>query len=97
MIRYYSEMVKSEKIDEILQQISGLLPQDLRQTSADVRKNLKAGVSASLARMDLVTRQEFEIQSELLARSRALLEQLELRVSELEAERRQDKDNANKA
>lgn len=79
-------MVKTEKIDEIIQQISALLPQDLRQTGADIRKNLKAGVSASLSRMDLVTREEFQIQSELLARSRALLQQLETRVSELEAE-----------
>lgn len=83
-------MKKPEKLDELLQQVSDLLPEDLRQTRQDIRKNLKAGLSSSLSRMDLVTREEFDVQSELLARSRVLLEELEHRVVELEERLKQE-------
>ena len=85
-------MLKPEKLDEIVKQFSGLLPEDLRQTRRDIEKNLKAAMSATLARMDLVTREEFDIQSELLARTRALLQDLETKISELEKQSKQKRD-----
>jgi len=84
MISYHITMLKTEKLDEILQQINDLLPQNVRETRDDIKRNLKAGVSSTLSRMDLVTRQEFDIQTELLARSRVMLEQLEQRITDLE-------------
>lgn len=79
-------MFKTEKFDEVIKQFTQLLPDDLKQAKQDIEKNMKAALSATLARMDLVTREEFDVQSELLARTRALLQDLEARLARLEAE-----------
>ena len=52
----------------------------------DVEKNAKALLGGAFARLDLVTREEFDVQRELLARSRERLAQLEARIAELEAQ-----------
>lgn len=51
----------------------------------DLEKNVKAIMSQGFAKLDLVTREEFDIQAQVLAKTRAKLEQLEARVAELEA------------
>jgi len=51
----------------------------------DLERNARAMVSSAVARLDLVPREEFEIQAKVLARTRERLEQLERRVTELEA------------
>jgi len=58
----------------------------LQQTpAADIQKNLKALLTQQFARMDLVTRDEFDTQAQVLARTRAKLEALEQRLAQLEA------------
>ena len=52
--------------------------------AADLQKNLKALLQQQFARLDLVTREEFDTQSKVLARARARLEELEQRIAELE-------------
>jgi len=52
----------------------------------DIEKNVKAMLSQGFAKLDLVTREEFDIQAQVLARTRAKLEALEARVMELEAQ-----------
>jgi BMFP domain-containing protein YqiC len=51
----------------------------------DIEKNVKALMTQGFAKLDLVTREEFDIQSQVLARTREKLEDLEKRVAELEA------------
>ncbi|GAC1407956.1 MAG: accessory factor UbiK family protein [Burkholderiaceae bacterium] len=53
----------------------------------DLEKNIKTLMSQGFSKLDLVTRQEFDVQTQVLARTRAKLEALELRVAELEAVR----------
>lgn len=53
----------------------------------DLEKNVKAFMSQGFAKLDLVTREEFDIQSQVLAKTREKLEALEKRVAELEAKR----------
>jgi len=77
-------MLKTENIDEFVQQIKALLPKDLRQTKDDLKRNIKAAVKASLTRMDLVTREEYDIQRELLVKTRSLVVDLEEKVKKLE-------------
>ena len=68
-------------IDDISERINAFL----RNTpAADMQKNLKAALTQAFARMDLVTREEFDIQSQVLARTREKLTQLEARVAGLE-------------
>ncbi|MBU0602059.1 MAG: accessory factor UbiK family protein [Gammaproteobacteria bacterium] len=51
----------------------------------DLEKNAKAMASSMFSRLDLVTREEFDVQKDVLARTRVQLEELEARVAELEA------------
>lgn len=52
--------------------------------AADIEKNIKAVLSSIFTRMELVTREEFDVQKEVLARTREKLTQLEARLAELE-------------
>ena len=74
-------MMNTRLIDDISERINAFL----RNTpAADVQKNLKAALTQAFTRMDLVTREEFDIQSQVLARTREKLTQLEARVADLE-------------
>jgi hypothetical protein len=77
-------MLKREKIDEFFREFAKLLPEDLRTYKQDMEKNLKAALNGAFARMDLVTREEFDIQTALLGKTRELLQELEIKVGELE-------------
>ncbi len=69
--------------------ISDALPADIAQ---DVKKNVRAIVQATLDKMDLVTREEMEIQEKVVARTRERLEAIEARLTELEQEQEQGPD-----
>ena len=73
---------KPSFLSELQASISEVLK---RSPAGDLEKNLKAMLNQGFARLDLLTREEFEIQSEVLARTRAKLEALEARVAELES------------
>ena len=60
------------------------LPAGLRDLKQDTARNLRAALHSTLSKMDLVTREEFDIQQGVLARTRAKLETLEKQVAELE-------------
>lgn len=77
-------MSEQAKIDSLIKQVLANLPADLRQAKHDIEINLKAALQKTFARMDLVTREEFDVQSELLSRTRAALEELEKKLAELE-------------
>jgi BMFP domain-containing protein YqiC len=68
-------------LDEINKKISELLA---NTPAVDVQKNLRALLAATFARLDLVTREEFDVQREVLLRAREKITQLEGRVAELE-------------
>jgi BMFP domain-containing protein YqiC len=52
----------------------------------DIEKNVKAMLNQGFSKLDLVTREEFDVQAQILAKTRAKLEALETRVAELEAQ-----------
>ncbi|AEG70356.1 protein of unknown function duf526 [Ralstonia solanacearum Po82] len=54
--------------------------------AADIEKNVRAMMTQGFSKLDLVTREEFDVQSQVLARTRARLEELETRVAQLEAQ-----------
>ncbi len=72
------------KFEEITRQVLDSLPSDLGKIREDVEKNLKAGLQATFSRLELVSREEFDIQIELLSRTRALVEELEKKIDTLE-------------
>lgn len=74
-------MTDPRPLDELAQRISALIA---ATPAKDVEKNLRALLTSALARLDLVTREEFDIQREALARARERLAALEARIAELE-------------
>jgi BMFP domain-containing protein YqiC len=74
----------------LLEDLSARIGEFLAASPAkDLEKNLKALLTAAFARLDLATREEFEVQAAVLARAREKLAELERRVVELEARLRQ--------
>lgn len=71
-------------IEEIARRVLDALPNAAGGLDADFRRNLKAGLSGVLDRMDLVTREEFDAQLRVLHRSREKIDALERRIGELE-------------
>ena len=72
------------RFDTLAARVLALLPTGADTLRDDLRRNLHAALAAAFARMNLVTQEEFEVQSGVLARTRAKLEALERRVRELE-------------
>lgn len=68
-------------LDELNDRLKALLA---HSPAADLEKNLKAMLASFFSRLDLVTREEFDVQREVLARTRAKLQELEAKLAELE-------------
>ena len=83
-IEEMTEMIDPRKLDDLARRIQASLPPGLDEVREDVTRNIRAVIAAGIARMDLVEREEFDVQSAVLARTREKLEALELRVRELE-------------
>jgi BMFP domain-containing protein YqiC len=74
---------------KLLEEMSARISAALAATpAADIEKNLRALLMSGFAKLDLVTRDDFEVQKELLARARERLAALEARLVELEARRK---------
>ncbi|OOG26405.1 hypothetical protein B1C78_04870 [Thioalkalivibrio denitrificans] len=83
-------MRDTQPLDELIRKLSELMPESVRHMQGDIERNLKAGLAGALQRMELVTREEYEVQAKLLARSRERLAELEARVAALEDALRPD-------
>ena len=82
-------MINAPFIEELVNRLSAVLPEGVTDLQQDVEKNVRAVVQSTLSKFNLVTREEFEVQTKVLANSRAKLVQLEQRVAELEQRLRQ--------
>ena len=74
--------LNSQTLDELAAKIGAAFDSS---PAKDIEKNIKALLTSGLARLDVVTRAEFDIQREVLQRTREQVEKLEVRVAELEA------------
>lgn len=77
-------MIDPKLFDDVASKLAGVIPQGAKDLQHDVEKNIKAILQSKLAKLDLVTREEFDVQSAVLLRTREKLEALEVRVTELE-------------
>ena len=77
-------MLNMKLIDSLARQINETIPTGMKEMKGDVEKNIRTLLEGTLAKLDLVTREEFDAQSRVLARTRSKLEQLEQTLSELE-------------
>lgn len=77
-------MIQPKHLEELSRRVLENLPKGLATVHEDMRDNLRAGLSNALTQMDLVTREEFDMQAGVLRRTRERLEALEAQVAELE-------------
>ena len=75
-------MLNQKIIDEVTAKLKDVFGQS---PAADIEKNLRAGLQSVFSKLDLVTREEFEVQQAVLLRTREKLEALEVKVAALEA------------
>ena len=78
------KMFDPKSIDDIATRLSDAIPPGFTNLKEDMEKNFRAILQSALGKMDLVTREEFEVQKGVLAKTRAKLENLEKRVAEME-------------
>jgi len=72
-------------LDDLAQRLAGSVPESVAALRRDLEQNFKGVLASGLARLDLVTREEFDVQAAVLKRTRAKLTALEKRLAELEA------------
>ena len=77
-------MENKNTFDDLAKKITDLLPGNFQQVQQDLQSNIKALLQSSLSKMNLVGREEFDVQSALLVRTREKLDQLEKQLAELE-------------
>lgn len=76
-------MIK-KRIENVLDEISKVIPENLQIVGDDFKKNMRSALNAGLARADLITREEFDVQRELLHRTRAKLDELQKKITLIE-------------
>jgi len=77
-------MDSTNQLDDLAKKLAGFMPTSLQNIQTDIEKNMRSGLESGLKKMNLVTREEFEIQSAVLLRTREKLEALEKVVKKLE-------------
>ncbi len=82
-VRYQTAMT-DESIENLARKLAESMPEGLRSVRDDLEKNFRAVLRASLSKLDLVTREEFEVQEAVLSKTREKLDRLEAKLAELE-------------
>ncbi|MFC7520468.1 accessory factor UbiK family protein [Xanthomonas populi] len=78
-------MIDFNKLDDLARRLSDLVPPGLRQSREELQSTFKGALQAGLGKLDLVTREEFDVQRAVLLRTREKLDALEQAVAALDA------------
>lgn len=79
-------MIDTKKIEQLARQVHDAMPKGVREFGDDVEKKIRQVLQAQLTRMDLVNREEFDVQTQVLLRTREKLAALEQRLAQLESQ-----------
>ncbi|MDF2867219.1 MAG: hypothetical protein K0S11_689 [Gammaproteobacteria bacterium] len=79
-------MFNSQKFDDIAKKLTDMVPDRIKGLSDDLQKNFRSVLQSSFSKMDLVTREEFDVQAKVLAKTRAKLDELEQKMAVLETQ-----------
>ena len=77
-------MIDPKKIEQIARQVHESMPKGIRDLGEDVEKKVRQVIQSQLTRLDMVSREEFDVQTQVLLRTREKLALLEQRLNELE-------------
>jgi len=78
-------MINAKKIEEIAKQVTDSIPPGLKNIASDFEDKAKTIMQSKLSQLDVVTREEFDVQTQVLIKTRAKLSELEARLTEIEA------------
>ncbi len=78
-------MLDPKKLEEIAKQISDAVPPGVKNIAEEAESKIKQVLQSQLSKLDLVTREEFDVQTQVLIRTREKLDALEARLATLEA------------
>lgn len=81
-------MLDPKMFEDFTQRVSGLIA---NSPAADIEKNVRSMMGSFFSKLDLVTREEFDTQAKVLARTRQLVDQLSARLDEIEAQEKNAK------
>ena len=73
-----------DSIENLARKLADTVPEGLRAVREDLEKNFRGVLRSGISKLDLVTREEFEVQEAVLARTREKLERLEAKLEEIE-------------
>jgi len=79
-------MIDLNHLDDLARRLSALVPPGMREGREELQQSFKAVLQSGLTKLDLVTREEFEVQRAVLLRTREKLEELQRTVADLEAQ-----------
>ena len=77
-------MLDPKQLDDLARRLAASMPRGVQVLQEDINRSFRATLEAGLNRLDLVSREEFDVQASVLARSRAKVDALEQRIAELE-------------
>jgi len=78
-------MINAKKIEEIAKQVTDAIPPSVKNIANDFEDKAKAVLQNKLSQLDVVSRDEFDVQTQVLLKTRAKLSELETKIAELEA------------
>ncbi len=76
--------MSDDSIEKLARKLAESIPEGLRSMRDDLEANFRGVLQNGISKLDLVTREEFEVQEAVLARTREKLERLEVKLEELE-------------
>jgi BMFP domain-containing protein YqiC len=79
-------MIDFDKLDDLARRLSSLVPPSVREGREELQENFKSVLQTGLVKLDLVTREEFEVQRAVLLRTREKLDELQRTVADLESQ-----------
>ena len=77
-------MITNENLNDLAEKLSSAIPDGLKSLKSDMQSNMKSVLQSSFQQMNLVSREEFDVQAALLSRTLEKLNQLEKQIGELE-------------
>ncbi len=77
-------MINAKKIEEIAKQVTESIPPSLKNMANDFEEKAKAVLQSKLSQLDVVTREEFDVQTQVLIKTRVKIAELEAKLAELE-------------
>jgi len=78
-------MINAKKIEEIAKQVTNAIPPSVKNLANDIEEKTKTVLQRKLAQLDVVTREEFDVQTQVLIKTREKLAAMEAKIVELEA------------